>query len=253
VLKNLNEVYTPRPESSRRSWQKGTDLASLDNKTILTSPPSAVKTTERSDTTAQIEELISPRKAWDQPHKTVLEALQLADLTNSNGLDAAEARLTVRSTDSGDSGINSASKQAVKGQTFVIGTRVSVSARSGSSAASSSSSNMLMNEKPPSIIDKLDSMEATVRKLADIMSPEKLATMKQTNQGHFLLGVTLGQFDLKNTKVRLIFVLILSFSVTKIEVIEFANRLASNSVSATFEGVRKKSMRLLLGCIMLGF
>jgi hypothetical protein len=166
-------VYTPRPESSRKSWQKnGTDLASLENKPIM----SQTKAGERA-----AEEPLSARKAWGLPHETVLEALQLADLTNSGNSDEIEKT-------------SKAKVVIAPGRTFLVG---KASARSGSS---SGSSNMLMNEKPPSIIDKLDSMEATVRKLADIITPERLATMKQTN--NFLFGVTLGQFDLKNTKVK---------------------------------------------------
>jgi len=54
--------------------------------------------------------------------------------------------------------------------------------------------------------------EEKEHELKPLFSPEKLATLKATK--NLLLGVTLGQFDLKSTKVLFSFVLIMTFYLT---------------------------------------
>lgn len=47
--------------------------------------------------------------------------------------------------------------------------------------------------------EKLDSLEKTLKKINDLFTPDKLATLKATK--NLILEVTLGKFDSKNTKV----------------------------------------------------
>ena len=160
----------------------------LDNKTLLTN------TDENNNSNKTTEQLVSPRRAWGKPHETVLQALNQANVTDvnsSNNSGSLEKTINSKDDSLGDDRV-----AVKKGETFLISKNKAAS----SIASSSSSGSNLMNEKPPSIIDKLESMEATVRKIADLISPQKLATLSRTN--NFLLGVTLGQFDLRNTKVR---------------------------------------------------
>lgn len=163
MLKNLNEKYSPEIQQqleneNRKSWQKATDLHSLDDKTLLVQTVAQKK--ER--------EVISPRKGWGVPHDTVLQALREAQL----------------------------SENYQQGKTFLISDK-----NMNSTTSSSSSSNLIINEKPPDIINKLGTtLKITMNeKLNSFLTPEKIATLKATN--NFLLGVTLGQFDLKNTKM----------------------------------------------------
>jgi hypothetical protein len=161
-------------------------LNTLDNKTIL-------KNTETNENNG-----ISPRKAWDAPHQTVIKALELADLASE--YDKTLLRSSVDSSSSSTSLPSNSNKAKVrKGLTFVIN-RKNASSSTISNASSSSASNLL-SEKAPSIIDRLDSFETTVKKIAHIFTLEKLATINSTK--NIALGVTLGQFDIKNSNVRL--------------------------------------------------
>lgn len=126
VLKNLNDEYYPKPESSRKSWQKATDLGELDNKTLYKSDGS-----ERAAPT--------PRKFWGQPHDSVIRGFEAANLSQMTILPS-------------------------------------------SSESSSSAASLIGNEKP---------LEKTLLKLATLKSGTK----------NVVLGMTMGQFDPKNTKM----------------------------------------------------
>ena len=153
--------------SNRKSWSKETDLSQLENKTLLAETGQA--TTKKKQNIP----IVSPRKAWDLPHQTIIKCFELADISPPS------------STSLGNN---------LKGsETFVIDKKLA-------SSSSSGSSNLLVNEKEPSFFEKMDAFESTNKTHVDlIFSPEKLATLKATK--NLLLGVTLGQFDQKNTKV----------------------------------------------------
>lgn len=136
VLKNPNDEIINR--NNRKSWQKGTDLTPLNDKTL-------VQPTLKNNL-HKYRPQVSPRKAWDLPHETILKAFELISISNS-------------ANSSGESNKS-------EFQTF------------------------LANEKEPDLLFGKSKL---------LFSPEKLATLKATK--NLLLGVTLGQFDSKNTKV----------------------------------------------------
>ena len=194
VLRNLNEKILPQPDkdkdapnSNRKSWAKETDLTELENKTLM--PQSTVKAKEAIPKNVD-RPIISPRKAWDLPHQTIIKAFELAEISPTQ---------TIPNLNEADRG--SADKDEYKrGETFVIKRKEN----SGElkSTSSSSGSNLLINEKLPALFDKIDALDKTNKDLIGlIFSPEKIATLKATK--NLLLGVTLGQFDPKNTKVNL--------------------------------------------------
>ena len=61
--------------SNRQSWQEGTSLNSLEVKSLAT-----------SDKIEIIPK--SPRKGWDQPHQTILKALERADISSDDESDS---------------------------------------------------------------------------------------------------------------------------------------------------------------------
>ena len=163
--------------SNRKSWSKETDLTQLENKTLLAETDQA--TARKKFSVPKV----SPRKAWDLPHQTIIKCFELADISppSSTNMD----------------------KNLRGGETFLIDKKMATSSSSGSS-------NLLVNEKEPSFFEKMDAFESTNKMHVDlIFSPEKLATLKATK--NLLLGVTLGQFDQKNTKVKDYFKLEIKF------------------------------------------
>ena len=184
MLKNLNEKQATNHQfqfhldsnkeninSNRKSWSKETDLSQLENKTLLAETGQKTTYTNKKYTRP----IISPRKAWDLPHQTIIKCFELAEISppSSTNMD----------------------KNLKGSETFVI------DKKSTTSSSSSASSNLLVNEKEPSFFEKMDALESTNKTHVDLVfSPEKLATLKATK--NLLLGVTLGQFDQKNTKVK---------------------------------------------------
>ena len=189
MLKNLNSKHSPNSQSllrldpncnkeninsNRKSWSKETDLTQLEKKTLLV---------QTSNTSTQNKlyshPVVSPRKAWDLPHQTIIKCFELAEISPPPSTKIEN--------------------QLKRGETFVVN-RKEKSDELKSTASSSDSSHLLMNEKEPSFFEKLDAFESTNKTHVDLVfSPEKLATLKSTK--NLLLGVTLGQFDQKNTKV----------------------------------------------------
>lgn len=104
---------------SRKSWQKQTDLTSLENKTLLAQTAQNSNTIKPKandvDKLIKLNQFNSPRKNWDSPHQTVIKALENADIallntenqpfeSNSDRVDQAKP-------------LNSTLK---RGQTFII-------------------------------------------------------------------------------------------------------------------------------------
>ena len=199
VLKNLNEKHSSNSQnpllhldtnnnnkeninSNRKSWSKETDLSQLELKTLL------VQTAQQNKYVLPV---VSPRKAWDLPHQTILKAFELAEISPPSSTESHSGELK--------------NEKLKRGETFVINRKANNNNSKSSqelknTSSSSGSSNLLINEKEPSIFESLDALEATNKTHVDLVfSPEKLATLKATK--NLLLGVTLGQFDPKNTKV----------------------------------------------------
>jgi hypothetical protein len=130
--------------------------------------------------------ILSPRKGWDLPHETIMKALELADISSTNPA-LFEATL------------KPANKHGLKrGETFVV--KDTEDQHTNLTASNNSNRSDLNNEKPPSVLDNLGILEKTNRSILDVvLSPEKMATLKATK--NLLLGITLGKFDPKNTKV----------------------------------------------------
>lgn len=122
---------------------------------------------------------VTPRKIWDLPHQTVIKALELADLSTVMPNLSPEETMVLK-------------EKLKRGETFVIDKKIF-------ELKSSSNSNLLINEKPPEIINKLATFKNTNNLVNLLFTPEKIATLKATK--NLLLGVTFGQFDPKNTNM----------------------------------------------------
>jgi hypothetical protein len=146
VLRDLNYNSSSRPSSSRqmssdrsssnvnnnkKSWSKATNLSELDNKTLIIDSPS---TSQKPDVNK-----ISPRKAWDLPHETIIKAFSLAELCDDS---------TKFKTKDGQK-IN---------RTIVI----------------NENNELLIDEQPPSTLKNVDNLKET----SFFITSEKLATMK---------------------------------------------------------------------------
>lgn len=152
IIKEATVIY-PQPDSPRKGWQKATNIEHLENKTICPQ-------TLHQRTLKKAAQVVSPRKAWDLPHETIIKAFELADLSPS---------ATQKSCDS------DSKKQTMKRcDTFVV----------------QKQHELAEEDEEDDEVDETDK---------PVFSPEKLATMKATK--NLLLGVTLGQFDLKSTKM----------------------------------------------------
>ncbi len=156
-VKNITPaVNNQELKNERKSWAEVTNLDVLENKTL-------VQQTLYQKTLNQKEEMISPRKAWDLPHETIIKAFELVDLSPG-------------ATNSGSSFDETKNSNLKRADTFVV-------------------------EKYDVLKVPLVSREEEEAKPAGILGilPEKLATLKATK--NLLLGVTLGQFDSKTIKV----------------------------------------------------
>ena len=76
MISGANKVK--KNDVDRKSWQKATDINTLDSKTLLAA-------------TILQQQCNSPRKAWDLPHETILKAFELAQISPTNTSEASKA------------------------------------------------------------------------------------------------------------------------------------------------------------------
>ena len=72
------EVLKNPDEKIRKSWQKATDLHSLDNKTLIQ------QTCIKNNPLTKYKPPVSPRKVWDLPHETILKAFEMIAISPNN-------------------------------------------------------------------------------------------------------------------------------------------------------------------------
>ncbi|CAF0941097.1 unnamed protein product [Brachionus calyciflorus] len=183
ILKDLNENYSPR--ENRKSWQKATDLKSLENKTLIqqTIAPSS-------------NEIISPRKEWGSPQITVLNALEKAKIQTSKTLVPDDVTILENSS--------TITSPISKSRTIIFeDDRVDSKNRQNKelNLTTCSSASHLSNEKPPELFNNMtnSSFNGTWDDVIKKISPDKMETLKQTK--NLLLEMTLGHLDVKNKKL----------------------------------------------------
>ena len=168
IYQNDNSILSAR----NKKWKDGTDLTPLNNKTLVNDQ--TIKPNKN-------QEILSPRKNWDLPHETVIKALELADISSTN---TALFEATLKPSNKSN---------FKRGETFLID-------NNKNSDKNLSNSNDLNNEKPPSILNNLGILEKTNKDIINtLLNNEKLATLGATK--NLLLGITLGKYDPKSTKV----------------------------------------------------
>lgn len=83
------EVLKNPDEKIRKSWQKATDLHSLDNKTLIQ------QTCVKNNPLTKYKPPVSPRKVWDLPHETILKAFEMIAISpnNSSSTESEKSRI----------------------------------------------------------------------------------------------------------------------------------------------------------------
>lgn len=78
-MKNLNEKEskTNKNEKDKKHWKQETDLSLLNQKTLVNSIQNPILIQQKS-----VEKQLNHRKGWDQPHETVLIALEKVEVKN---------------------------------------------------------------------------------------------------------------------------------------------------------------------------
>lgn len=118
----------------------------------------------------------SPRKEWDQPHLSVLKALDEANILTSK-------TVMFEKTNQNKTKISDFTKDG----TYLIGDQ--------------KSNSQLVNEKPPDFINNLtgESFKTTWEEVLEKISPLKSDMLQMTK--NIWQEMTRGKFDTKNTKV----------------------------------------------------
>ncbi|RNA25258.1 serine threonine- kinase Nek1-like, partial [Brachionus plicatilis] len=175
VLKDPSELLFEKPVENRRCWSEKTDLTPLNDfplieNTIMPSP--TIK-------------IVSPRKEWDQPHLSVLNALDQANILTCKTVMFDK---TVKE--------ESNKSSIIKGDTYLIGDQVD-----SKNVKYTPTDSQLINEKPPDFVNNLtsNSFKATWEEALNKISPLKSEKLQMTK--NMWLEMTLGKFDTKNTQL----------------------------------------------------
>lgn len=163
-----------KPIEHRRCWSEQTDLTPLNDCPII----------ENTVVPSPTIKFVSPRKEWDQPHMSVLKALD-------------EAKIFTSKTVVFDKTAKEQSEsQDITKITYLINDKVD-----SNSAKSTFTISQLINEKPPDFLNNLtnNSFKTSWDDALSKISPLKSDKLQMTK--NIWLEMTQGKFDTKNTKV----------------------------------------------------